>query len=498
MSRNVVGTAGAAGKLVVLKKLPLAALLASALACSFGHADDAAPNPALVSGIDRTSIDTSVRVQDDLFHYVNGNWLKQHPIPEDKSGWGLDYVMNENIQPQLRAIIEEAAKAPNRKPGTEAQQIGDLYASFMDEQKIEADGLKPLAPEFERIAALKDKQQLPELIAHYNEIGVTAPYDMGVHQDNRDSTKYVVDFVQSGLGLPDRDYYLKNDARLKEARTKYLAHIEKMLGLTGDKDARRKAKEILALETALAKVQWTQVQNRDPVKRYNKESLPDLGKLTPGYDWQPYMRTAGLDGKITYAIVSEPSYFKGWARILKKTPLATWKDYFTWHVLSSHAPYLNKAYVDENFAFYGTALNGVPQMRPRWKRGVSLTEGAIGEGLGKLYVEKYFPPENKARVEKLVANLLEAYRQSIATLDWMSPETKNAAQAKLALFTTKIGYPSRWRDYSAMKIDKDDLIGNVARANEFEYWRNVNKLGQPIDRDEWDMTPQTVNAYYNP
>jgi len=452
----------------------------------------------LVSGIDKSNVDDAVRIQDDFYRHVNGNWLKSTEIPADKSAWGAFYELRDNTLPQLRGIIETAAKSADKTPGSEAQQIGDLYASYMDEQKLEALGLKPLSAEFAAVSALKDKKQIPALIAYFNKIGVGAPIDVGVHLDNKDSTKYVVDFAQSGLGLPDRDYYLENDAKMKEARTKYLAHVEKMLAISGDKKAASKAKEIVALETELAKIQWTKVETRDPVKAYNKEDLAALAKLTPGFDWKSYMTNAGLDGKITYAIVSQPTYLSAFNDLLKKTPLSVWKNYFAWHVLTSNASYLNKAYVDENFAFYGTALTGTPQQEPRWKRAIGLEQRAIGEGLGKLYVAQYFPPENKARMEKLVSNLQAAFLQSVDTLDWMGPETKKEAKAKLAAFTPKIGYPSKWRDYSALKIDKNDLIGNVVRANEFEFQRNVNKLGQPVDRAEWDMTPQTVNAYYNP
>jgi len=451
----------------------------------------------LVSGIEQKNIDTSVRVQDNFYQYVNGVWLKNNEIPADKSGWGAFYELYDDTLPQLRGIIEATVKDGGKKPGSEAQQIGDLYESYMDEARLEALGLKPLDAEFARVAALKDKKQIPALIAHFNQIGIAAPYDIGVDQDNRDSTKYAVGFGQSGLGLPDRDYYLKkDDAKLKEARVRYLAHITKMLTLAGDKSAAAKARQIVALETKLAQAQWTKVQNRDPVKVYNKLELPKLAKLTPGYDWKQYLHSAGLDGKLTYVIVSQPSYMSGFDKLLKSTPLSVWKNYFAWHVLSSNASHLSKAFSDENFAFYGTALNGVPEQPPRWKRAVNLEEGAVGEGLGKLYVAQYFPPENKARMEKLVGNLLEAYRQSIDTLDWMGPETKKEAKAKLATFMPKIGYPSKWRDYSALEIKKDDLIGNVERANLFEFQSNANKLGQPIDRTEWEMTPQTVNAYY--
>jgi predicted metalloendopeptidase len=479
-------------------------LLASGTALT-AQAQQAAPTmtasaPAvLVSGIDQQTVDNAVRVQDDFYMHVNGIWMKNNEIPADKSVWGSFTILYDNSLTQLRTIVEAASKDANKKTGTEAQKIGDLYDSYMDEKKLDELGLTPLKSEFDKVAALKDKKDIPALIAHYNRVNVTAPYDIGVHQDNKDSTKYVVDFSQSGLGLPDRDYYLKkDDAKLKEALGKYEAHITKMLTMAGDKKAAAKAKAIVALETELAKVQWTKVENRDPIKAYNKEDLAKLDGLTPGYNWKPYLTEAGLDGKVTYVIVSQPSYLTGFAKVLKATPLNVWKDYFTWHVLSSNASYLGKAYSDENFAFYGTALNGVPQQQPRWKRAMGLEERAVGEGLGKLYVEQYFPPESKVRMEKLVANLLEAYHRSIDTLDWMSPETKKEAQAKLSTFMPKIGYPSKWRDYSTLSIDKGDLIGNVRRASEFEYQRNINKLGQPIDRTEWGMTPQTVNAYYNP
>jgi putative endopeptidase len=268
--------------------------------------------------------------------------------------------------------------------------------------------------------------------------------------------------------------------------------------MSGDKAATADSKAIVVLETALAKVQWTNVENRDPVKAYNKFTLLQLNNLAPGYNWYNYFSSAGLYGKIEYVIVSQPSYITGFNEILKSTPLSVWKAYFRWHLLSDYAPYLPKAYIDERFAFYGTALRGVPEIRSRSKRGVSFVEGSVGESLGKFYVAKYFPPENKARMEKLVNNLLEAYRRSIDTLDWMSPETKNEVKAKLAKFRVKIGYPKKWRDYSNLTIVAGDLVGNAMRVNVFEYKRNVSKLGQLIDRDEWGMYPQTVNAYYDP
>jgi predicted metalloendopeptidase len=271
-----------------------------------------------------------------------------------------------------------------------------------------------------------------------------------------------------------------------------------MLELAGDRAAAADAREIVALETELAKIQWSKVELRDPVKTYNKVEFPKLSGIAPGVDWSRYLTDTGVQGKTDYLVIGEPTYIEGFDRLLQKTPLSTWKTYFRWRLLSEFSPYLSKAFVDEHFAFYGTELRGIPENRPRWKRGITLIENSIGEGLGKLYVARYFPPESKARMEGLVKNLLAAYSADIDTLDWMTAETKQKARAKLAKFTPKIGYPDKWRDYGALEIDKNDLVGNVIRAQTFEYNRNLNKLGKPIDRSEWGMTPQTVNAYYNP
>jgi predicted metalloendopeptidase len=350
----------------------------------------------------------------------------------------------------------------------------------------------------QRIRALKDKKALPALIAHLSQIGVTTPYGIGVAQDAKESTRYAAYIRQSGLGMPDRDYYLKkDDKRMAETLVKYEQHVAKILSLAGDKNAEAKAKAIVAFETELAQAQWTKVELRDPNKSYNKVDVAKLSELTPGYDWKAALAAAGIGNKVDYVIVGQPSYLTGLNQILARTDLETVKSYFQWQLLREYAPYLSKAFVDENFAFYGTTLNGVKENRPRWKIGVSTVEGAIGEGLGRQYVAKYFPPERKARMEELVKNVLAAYRESIDNLDWMSPETKKEAQAKLATFRPKIGYPNKWRDYSKLTIRADDLVGNVMRASTFAHNRNVSKLGQPIDREEWGMTPQTINAYYN-
>ncbi|MYM97183.1 M13 family metallopeptidase [Duganella vulcania] len=489
-----------------MKRHLVSALTLSLIAGLAGAADNTtsvAPasaqvaNAKPVSGIAVEYIDPAVRAQDDLFTHMNGKWLATTEIPADKASWGSFAKLRDDIQPQLRAIIEGAAA--NQAGGPEAQRIGDFYASFMDEAKLEQLGLTPLNAELAKIDAVNNKKQLPALIAHLNKIGVTAPYGYGIHQDNKDSTKYVVDLGQDGLGLPDRDYYLKaDDKKMAEALAKYELHVAKMLTMAGDAHGAVTAHAIVEFEKELAKLQWTKVELRDPVKAYNKVDIAKLGKVAPGYDWNAYLADAGVKGKVNYVIVGQPSYLKGMTALLAKTQLDTLKAYFRWHLLQSSAPYLSKAYVDENFAFYGTVLSGVTEQRPRWKRGVSVTEGALGEAVGKIYVEQNFPAERKARMQTLVNNLLAAYKTSIDQLDWMSPVTKKQAQEKLAKFTTKIAYPNHWRDYSKLVVSKDDLVGNVLRSREFEYNKELAKLGKPIDREEWGMTPQTVNAYYNP
>ncbi|PIL46953.1 peptidase M13 [Massilia eurypsychrophila] len=480
-----------------MKRYFLSTLTLSLMAAFAGAADNAKP-AAPISGIDTQYIDKTVRAQDDFFTYLNGEWLKTTEIPADKSSWGTFAKMRDDLNPQLRGLIEAAQKDPKKKAGTDTQKIGDLYTSYMDESKIDALGYRPLTGELQRIRALKDKKALPALIAHLAKIGVAAPYSIGIGQDQRESTRYATYISQGGLGLPDRDYYLKkDDAKLANVRAKYELHVAKILGMAGEKDAAGAAAKILALETALAEVQWTKVDNRDPVKRYNKMDFAQLAALTPGYDWKGALSAAGVAGKVDYVIVNQPSYFAAMDKIVANTDLATWKSYFEWQLLRSYSAYLSKPFYDANFAFYTATLSGVTAQQPRWKNGVSTVEGVMGEAVGRQYVAQYFPPERKARMEVLIANLLEAYKQSIDTLDWMSPETKKEAQAKLAKFKPKVGYPNKWRDYSALTIKQDDLVGNMMRARTFGYNRGVNKLGKPIDREEWGMTPQTVNAYYS-
>jgi putative endopeptidase len=449
----------------------------------------------LTSGIDLQWIDKSVRPQDDLYEYLNGKWLKTFQIPPDKGVYGSFTAIDDAIQLELRGIIESL---PQSGGDADTQKVVDMYASFMDEQRLETLGLQPLQAEFAAIDAMKDASAIPATMAHLSKIGAGGPFGLNVGVDAKNSSQYAVTIFQSGLGMPDRDYYLKDDAKLKATRAKYVAHMQKMLSMAGDGQADKNAAAILALETSIAQVQWTRVENRDPIKTYNKRTFTELPQVMAGYDWRSYLHGTGIDGRADWLIVSQPSYFASLGKLMTSTPLPVWKAYFKWHVLAGAAPYLSKQFVDERFAFEGTVLRDVPENQPRWKRGINLIDRGLGEALGKRYVEKYFPPENKLRMQVLVRNVLEAYRRDIDLLDWMSADTKVGAQAKLAKVSPKIGYPDHWRDYSALRIERGDLQGNVVRAAEFEYWRQVDKLGKPVDRTEWNMTPQTVNAYYNP
>jgi predicted metalloendopeptidase len=473
-----------------MNRLALSAL-SLALIAGFSHA-------APATGIATEYIDASVRPQNDFFRYLNGKWLQTVQIPADQASWGSFDQLYENSLTELRGIIEKTA-AKSGAAGTDEQRIGDYYASFMDEARLEQLGIAPLKGELERIAAVKDKSELPALLARLGKIGVNVPFDFGIHQDNKDSTKYVADIVQGGLAMPDRDYYLKaDDTKLAEAKARYQQYVAKVLGMAGDANAEANAKAIVDFETDLAKIQWTKVELRDPIKAYNKVKLADMGKVAPGYDWKAWLDAANLSAKTTYVIVSQPTYLKGFAEVSNKTSLDTWKAYLSMHLIDAYGGYLSKAFVDARFDFHSKTLAGVEEIEPRWKRGVGAVERAQGESLGKLYVAEYFPPERKARMEALVKNLLAAYKDSIDKLDWMSAKTKKEAQAKLAKFTPKIGYPNKWKDYSALVVKRDDLVGNVMRSRVVEADRELNKLGKPIDRDEWGMTPQTVNAYYNP
>ncbi len=480
----------------------IAGLFAAQCAVSAGAHDGphAAPAPAAASasGIQVAAMDRAVRPQDDFFRYTQGTWLKDVDIPSDRASWGAFNIAQDRVEQQIRAIIEGAAAAKNAPAGSDAQKMGDFYTSFVDEQRRNQLGLAPLKSELARIAALTDKRALAALMARLARIGADAPLDMYVGQDNKDSTRYIVGISQSGLGMPDRDYYLAaDDARLKDIRASYGAHIAKMLALAGRQDGAARAQQILALETALARVQWTKVENRDPVKRYNKMTLAQLRALSPGFDWNAYLQGTGA-GQADAVIVSQPSYLAALDALIAATPLDVWKAYFEFRLLSAYAPYLSQPFVDESFAFRGTVLSGAKENRPLDKRAVAEINRNLSEVVGKAYVAQHFPAERKQQVQDMAQHFITAFGEGIELLDWMSPETRKQAQVKLSKIKVKIGYPDKWRDYSGLKIVRGDLVGNVMRAREFGHDYNVNRLGKPVDRSAWSMSPQTVNAYYSP
>jgi predicted metalloendopeptidase len=466
--------------------------LGLALLCAATPAALADSTP--VSGIQTADMNRAVPAQNDLFEYANGAWLRKVQIPPDRSRYGVDIMMSEQSLVQLRELIEGARNSND----ADARKVGDLYDSFMDEARVEQEGAKPLQPELELIDAVKRADDVGPLMAQLDRLGLSTPIGMSVEQDAKRSTQYALWFSQGGLGLPDRDYYLSNDAKLLGFRTKYREHIAKMLTLLGDAHAADEAGRILALETALAKIQWTRVANRDPQKTYNPQTPAQLKELAPSIDWNGYLAKGGAPDPLPTMIVRQPDYLSGLSGLIKSTPLPTWKEYFRYRLLSGSAPYLSHAFVDEDFAFTSGVLRGTPKNQDRWKRGCELVDQLIGEASGKLYVEKYFPPKAKARVDELVANLLKAYTRSVDQLSWMSEATKVEARAKLRKINVKIGYPKRWRDYGKLVISPTDLLGNLRRGVKFENDRKLAQLGGPIDRDEWLMTAPTVNAYYDP
>ncbi|OFW39651.1 MAG: peptidase M13 [Acidobacteria bacterium RIFCSPLOWO2_12_FULL_67_14b] len=472
------------------------ALCLAAAACSSPAAPPPAPRPP-VSGIELAAFDKTVRPQDDLFQHVNGGWLKTTEIPADKSSYGAFDILFDKAQADLKNIVEEASKSITKTVGSETQKIGDFYESFMNETLADKLGLSPLDGQLAAIDAIKTKADLARHFGKLFKLNVINPVVGYVDGDAQQPTHDVLYLYQGGLGLPDRDYYLKDDPKLKEYREKYVAFLTTILQLAGDTAAAKTAGDIFALETRLARAHWTNVENRDAVKTYNKVTLADLGKQFPGFDWTAWTTELGVNGTPA-VVVSQPSYLKAFAAAVNELPVERWRPYLRASLLNGFAPYLSKPYVDAEFGFYNITLRGVKEQQPRWKRAVNLLNGNLGEILGKLYVERHFKPEAKARMEGLVENLRAAYKAGIDQLEWMGPETRKQAQEKLARFRPKIGYPGKWRDYSKLEIRKEDLVGNVMRAFTTESNYQLGKAGKPIDPEQWNMTPQTINAYYNP
>tara|TARA_R110000744_G_scaffold68920_10_gene140104 strand:+ start:2430 stop:4490 length:2061 start_codon:yes stop_codon:yes gene_type:complete len=452
---------------------------------------------ALASGIDKANMDLSVRPQDNFYRYVNGAWLNNNEIPGDKTSIGSFYDLRDEADDSVKAIIEELAATKDLKMGSDEQKVADLFRSFMDTETRNAAGTAPIQAIFDRINSLKDKNELATFFGENQKIGVGSPLAFYISVDAKDSTRYATHVWQSGLGLPDRDYYFNETERFAALRTGYIAHIENMFNLAGLKDGKAAAQTIMALETKLAGFHWTKVESRDSTKRYNKFNVSDLNTVTDAFNWTAFLEAQGVPAQKDL-IVNQPSFVKGFGETFAATSLADWQTYLTFHTLSNFASSLTTALDNENFDFYSKQLSGREEQRPMWKRGVSVVNSNLGEVIGKVYVARHFKPEAKTRMTQLVENLRGAYGASIDDLEWMSDSTKKAAHVKLASFDPKIGYPDKWEDYSELTIKSDDLVGNKMRSGIVGHNKDVAKLGGPIDRQEWGMTPQTVNAYYNP
>lgn len=472
----------------------LPCLMACALAVAPAGAAIEAARVAL-SGVQEANMDRGVRPQDDLFGYANGAWLKKTAIPADRSRYGVDSIMQERSLIQQRKLLEDARSSSDQN----ARKTGDLYASFMDEADIERKNIKPLQEDLAAISKVASRDDLVSLMAHLDRRGVSTPLGTYVDIDAKDASRYAFWLYESGLGLPDRDYYSSKDAKYVAIRAKYQAYIASMLQALGDKHPENRAHDVLALESRIAALQWSVMDARDPQKTYNPFALDELQALAPSIDWKAYLSAQGIaDVPATKLIVREPDYFQGISRLLETMPLEVWKRYLRFRLLEASAPYLPKAFAERSFEFNEGVLRGTKQNQERWKRGAALVDRLMGEASGKLYVDAYFPPQSKAMADKMVANLFVAYEQSIDGLDWMSRATKAEAIKKLHRVRVKIGYPDTWRDYSDLEISATDLLGNVFRANQFEATRKRRQLGGPVDSTEWRMTAPTVDAYYSP
>jgi putative endopeptidase len=449
-------------------------------------------------GFSLTNLDRTCKPCENFYQFAMGGWMKANPIPAEYPSWGTFAELRDKNLTAMRVILESAAKSA-APAGSNDQKIADFYSSCMDTTAIDAAGIKPLAAELAAIDAVQDRKGLDMEIASLHRENVNVAFEFGSSPDFKDSSQMIADANQGGLGMPDRDYYLRDDDRSKQLRDAYVQHVAKMFELSGDPagKAASEARTVMTLETALAKASRTRVELRDPEKNYNKMTLAQLKTLTPDWSWENYMSAIGAPA-VTELNIGQPDFFKEVDHQLATTSIADWKVYFRWHLIHNAAPTLSEPFVQENFNFYSKQLSGTTEIQPRWKRCVQSTNQNLGEALGEVYVRKYFPPEAKARAKEMVNNLLAALRSDIPTLSWMGQDTKKQALAKLEAFTVKIGYPDKWRDYSKLSIDRGSYVANVRRAQEFEEARDLAKIGKPVDRSEWGMTPPTVNAYYNP
>jgi putative endopeptidase len=451
-------------------------------------------------GIDVTGMDRSVRPQDDFFRFVNGSWADRTPIPSDLSSYGTFAILRDEAAAAVREIVEGAV-TEKAAAGTMTQKVGGFYSSFMDTARIESLGVQPIARELAAVNAIASVADLPAAFLHAAASGVTVPLAIGVGQDPKDSNQYAVSISQSGLNMPDRDYYLRPDDKFAGIRKAYADYIAQLLTFAGQRDPRGAADRILAFETGLAEKQWDRARNRDRNATYNRMTLPVLEALAPHFNWPAYFSSALKGGsvgdRVKDAIVRQPDYLKALDAALAATPLSTWKEYLTFSWLNAYSEYLPTTFVNAQFQFFGGVIGGREENRPRWKRGVSAVEAAVGEPVGRLYIDKHFKSDAKTRVDALVRNLLAAFKVGIDELEWMSPATKAQAQAKLAKYSLKIGYPDQWRDYEGLQVSDNDLVGNVMRSQQFDHAEMWGRLGKPVERWRWGMFPQTVNAQYS-
>ncbi|WP_114951176.1 M13 family metallopeptidase [Sphingosinicella terrae] len=441
-------------------------------------------------GFDLAGMDRSVDPGDNFYAFANGDWERATEIPADRSNYGMFTLLDDLSKTRTRAILEEAARTPGSR-------IGDFYASFMDEAAIQRAGIAPIQPLIAEIKAVRDRSQWATQLGNLFRRGVTGPFGGYISSDDRIPTEMIQRLSQSGLGLPDRDYYLRDDATFTEKRNAYQAYLAQLLTLAGEGDAAARAAAVLRFERGLAEVHWTRVESRDDERTYNKWARTEFNANAPGFDWPRFLDAIGV-GDQPNLLVSQPSAFAGSARLIAQTPQGVLNDYLLLRLVDDAAPYLSDEFVNTHFAFHGTVLNGTPQIEDRWKRGVTLVTSMVSDDVSRIYVERHFPPEAKAAADELVRNVIAAMDRRLAGLSWMAPETRERARAKLAAFTPKIGYPESWRDYSSVQVSRENLLQNVLNATEFEYRRNLAKLGRPVDRSEWFMTPMTVNAYANP
>ena len=501
------------------QKLALAAAIAAALglsACkqqaeetpvaSQAEAETAAPETEAVvaaetaelgSGIDMSGFDTNVRIQDDLFDHVNGKWVAETAMPADKARWGTFDKLRDTAREDVRALVEEVSATENVEMGSATQKIRDFYNAYMDSEKPNELGIEAIRSELDAIAAVETHEDLFRAFATLGVYGVNAPVAAGVFSDMKDPNTNIVYIVESGITLPDRDYYLLDDEQFVKGRELYREYVARVFELAGIEGGADKADALYDLEHALAEVHWTKEENRNPVATYNQKTLDELKELAPAYHWEVAMEAGDIPLQDFY-VVRQPSFFEGASKVMEETPLDTWKDYLAFQTIDAFAAVLGDEFFQASFEFYDAGLKGIAEPEEKWKRAVNATNGTLGELLGQLYVDKHYQEEAKARMDVLIANLIEAYRQSITELEWMSEETKQQALVKLSKFNPKVGYPSEWRDYSSLAIAEGDLVGNVKSAATFAYNRQIDKLDKPVDKNEWFMNPQTVNAYYNP